>query len=100
MDIAAELQKLEDERAALRAWFENPITKAIVEDEKEQTAVASAHLDDDIVDVASLFSHIATKGHKRALSRWLAIPMDRLEEIDRQIKELEEQQKDEHDDRD
>lgn len=90
MDADAEKQKLEDAKAFVQGWLEHPITAEMLHDnEMEQNAAINLICNGEISSIGAFFSHFEAVGHLRGLRRGKALALDKLDDIEQQIKELD-----------
>jgi len=89
MDITAEKQRLENEKRAIQAYLDHPISRKIFEDNEEQQQMLVGVLTDiPIHDLESFFKHFEAVGHLRGLRRSKALIQDDVEDIETQLKDL------------
>lgn len=92
MDLDAEKQKLIDARAYIAAWEDNPITRDLLQDNKEQQETAIRLIcESEVHDLGSLCALLVAQGHLRGLRRFMSLVQENKESVEEQIKELNEQ---------
>lgn len=92
MDIAAELEKLENERSFILGWLDHPVTRELLADHEEQLSVSdSPLLDDDLLSMEDAFKTAALKGFRRGARRWKLFVEEKLEKLEVAIQDLQAQ---------
>lgn len=90
MDKDAERQKLEDAQAFIMAWFDHPITRELLQENKEQeAALVSTITDRPVEGLMSMAALVEAKGELRGVRRWRGLVEEKLNEIKEKLKELE-----------
>jgi hypothetical protein len=89
MDITAEKQRLDNEKRAIQAYLDHPISRKIFEDNKEQEEQAIEYICNIPIDsIEAFFKHFEAVGHLRGLRRAMSLIKDDVEEIETQLSEL------------
>lgn len=89
MDRDTEKQQLEDEKAQIQGYLDQPLTKHWLNDNKEQQeTVLKIITDHPIYDIEGVLKLLEARGHLRGLRRAEAMLVGGLEEIETKIKEL------------
>ena len=90
MEREALKQQLSDERAAVLDYLSHPFTKQILEDGKQsEEAFLSLIVDKPVQDIPSLFAHFEAIGHLRGLRQSKAILHGKLEELETELEQLD-----------
>lgn len=89
VDIDAERQKLEDEKGWINAYIEHPITVQVLQDSAEQQEkIIDLLCNQPISNMETFFAHFEAIGHLRGLRRAKAILLDKVDDIETQLKEI------------
>lgn len=89
MDTTAESQRLDNEKRAIAAYLDHPISRKIFEDNAaEQEKLLIILCDIPITDLESLIKRFEAVGHLRGLRRAMSLVKDDVEDIETQLKEL------------
>lgn len=89
MDITAEKSRLDNEKRAIQAYLDHPISRKIFEDnETEQEKLINTLCNVPIDSIEAFFNHFEAVGHLRGLRRAMSLVKDDIEEVEQQLKEL------------
>lgn len=87
MDTATALTQAESDLRDIQALLGHPVVKSMLEDNVEQQRVALVALAlEDITSTETLYSHIAMKGHLKALKRAASYFEEALESAQEKLK--------------
>jgi hypothetical protein len=89
MDTTAELQRLENEKRAIQAYLDHPISRKIIEDnETQQQQLIEIITNIPIDSIEAFFKKFEAVGHLRGLRRARSLIQDDVEAIEAQLKDL------------
>lgn len=92
MDLDAEKQKLIDEQMFIQQWLDHPVTRAVLDDNKEQQENAVKIIcQESVSSFGSACALLEAKGHLRGLRRFMSTVDEQLEIVKEKLKELNEQ---------
>lgn len=93
MDLDTELQRLEAKKAVLLGWLESPVTKEVLQQNKEEEETAVALLCNvPVSSIETFFAHFEVVGFLRGLRATRNSVISSIDDLNREIREIENQQ--------
>lgn len=90
MDTATQRTALESKQREVEAFLASDVAKELLADLKEQQEIAISILcDRDIDSIETFFRHVTAVGHLRGLRRVPGLLQDQLDDIKKQLKDLD-----------
>lgn len=91
MDIDAERQKLESQKAFIESWLEHPLTQEVTRDnEEQQQGLIDLICNREPDSIGAFFAHFIAIGELRGLRRSKGITQDSLQSVKEELKNLQE----------
>lgn len=91
MDIDAEKEKLENQKAFIQSWLDHPLTVEVQRDnEDQQQGLIDLICNREPDSIGAFFAHFIAIGELRGLRRSKGITEDSLRSVEQELKELTE----------